>query len=362
MHPSHNQKHMQPARKLVLRSPSTARPSVSLSIIQQLVLALLTRLMPPVAAHLLDDAPIQTWFGVGGRASRFAKPATPRELANLLAIDPNLRVLGDGANLLVDDDGIDDLVVSLASPNTEFTSVEIRESMNGSALVHAGAGMHLFKLVNQTVRAGLEGLENIAGVPATLGGAIVMNAGGTYGQIADTIERVFALDRSGSKVILERSEIDFNYRHSGLNHLLITGADFRLTVGDVATLEQRKKQINTVKSASQPMSAHSAGCCFKNPTLAQDVTHQAQLLGKVGQRVSAGLLIDRAGCKGLRKNSATVSMQHANFLTIDDKHSGKARDVIELMTLVQQRVFDAFGVHLHREVVVWSRHAEHLSE
>jgi UDP-N-acetylmuramate dehydrogenase len=304
---------------------------------------------------LLRDAPIPTWFGVGGRASRLAKPRTVDELATLLAIDPNLRILGDGANLLVDDDGIDDLVVSLDSPNTSFTQATIRDD----GLVEAGAGFHLFKLMNQTVRAGLAGLEVLAGVPARLGGAIVMNAGGAYGQIADVVERVHALDRNGNRVTLERKEIDFSYRHSGLNHLIITSADLRLKPAEVSALELRKKQINDAKAASQPMNAHSAGCCFKNPTLTIDLTHRGQLLGTKGQRVSAGMLIDRAGCKGLRHGTATVSTQHANFLTIDSKATGKARDVIELMREVQRRVLDVLGVQLHREVVVWSRHTEH---
>lgn len=311
--------------------------------------------MSAALAQLLDNAPIPTWFGVGGRASRFARPASVDELATLLAVDPNLRVLGDGANLLVDDDGVDDLVVSLATPQSAFTRVTIHDSGH----VEAGTGVHLFKLMNQMVRAGLAGLEVLAGVPATLGGAIVMNAGGAYGQIADVIERVHALDRAGNRLTLERNDINFSYRHSGLNHLLITSADLRLTPADAAILEQRKKQINDAKLASQPMSANSAGCCFKNPTLEHDLTHEGRVLGVKGQRVSAGLLIDRAGCKGLRHATAMVSTRHANFLTIEDKQTGKARDVIELMREVQRRVFDAFGVHLDREVVVWSRHAEH---
>lgn len=323
--------------------------------------------MPSALSQLLDNAPIPTWFGVGGRATRLAKPTTVDELATLLAVDPDLRVLGDGANLLVDDDGIEELVVSLGGPHSSSaphspSSTFTRVVMHDNGLVEAGAGVHLFKLMNQTVRAGLAGLEVLAGVPATLGGAIVMNAGGTYGQIADVVERVHALDREGNRVSLERADIAFSYRHSGLNHLFITSAELRLTRGEVATLEHRKKQINDAKIASQPMSSNSAGCCFKNPTLTSNVAHNGQTLGVAGQRVSAGMLIDRAGCKGLRHGTASVSMQHANFLTIDSKETGKARDVIELMREVHRRVWDAFGVRLQREVVVWSRHAEHLVE
>lgn len=103
------------------------------------------------------------------------------------------------------------------------------------------------------------------------------------------------------------------------------------------------------------MSANSAGCCFKNPTLSYNVVHNSQSLGQVGQRVSAGMLIDRAGLKGLTHNTACVSEQHANFLITPDKNTGKARDIIDLMTIVEARVKDAFGVTLEREVVVWQR-------
>lgn len=295
------------------------------------------------------SAPIKTWFGIGGAASRFAKPRTTEELRTCLAIDPSMRVLGDGANLLVDDDGVDELIVSLDAPS--LAKIDVLDAASG--LVRAGAGIHIFKLMNTSIRAGLGGLEVLAGVPATLGGAIVMNAGGTFGQIADVVERVYAMDRSGRDVTLERRDIGFSYRHSGLNHLIITGADLRLPRGDVAALEARKKEINDYKVRVQPMSANSAGCCFKNPTLA----HAIEGVGEAGKRVSAGLLIDRAGLKGLRHGTARVSDVHGNFLVVDDKSTGKARDVIELMQLVTSRVHDRFGVTLEREVVVWSRNA-----
>lgn len=293
---------------------------------------------------------LPTWFGVGGGTTRFATPATITQLSALLAIDPHLKVLGDGANLLVDDAGIDDLVVRLSAPDFTHVSTNLK-----TGEVHAGAGTHLFALINRTVKEGLAGLETLAGIPATLGGAIVMNAGGAFGQIADVIERVHALDRSGNTITLGKRDIHFNYRKSGLNHLIITSADLKLTPSDPAQLAKRKQEINDYKLRTQPMSANSAGCCFKNPTLPHDLTHNGEPLGKKGQRVSAGMLIDRASLKGLTHNTAQVSEQHANFLVTPDKHSGKARDIIDLMTIVETRVKATFGVTLEREVVVWQR-------
>ncbi|HEX2839045.1 MAG TPA: UDP-N-acetylmuramate dehydrogenase [Phycisphaerales bacterium] len=289
--------------------------------------------------------PIKTWFEIGGPARRFAVARSADELRSLLAVDPALRILGDGANLLVHDDGVDDLVVSLAASSLSDFRIDAK-----TGLVTAGAGTHLFKLINETVAAGLGGLEVLAGVPATIGGAVVMNAGGAYGEIAHSVRRVFALTREGQDVVLERREIDFSYRHSGLNHLLITGVELQLTPGDPTALAARKKEINDAKKASQPLNANSAGCCFKNPTLREAIPG----IGDAGKRVSAGLLIDRAGLKGLRVGGAEVSDRHGNFIVVDKEHA-KARDVIELMEKVASGVQREFGVPIEREVVVWRR-------
>jgi UDP-N-acetylmuramate dehydrogenase len=289
--------------------------------------------------------PIKTWFEIGGCADRFALARSASELRALLAIDPALRILGDGANLLVDDEGVDDLVVSLASP--AFSAISMNTT---TGVVTAGAGTHLFKLINEAVAAGLGGLEVLAGVPATLGGAVVMNAGGAYGEIASCVRRVFALARDGREVVLERRDIAFSYRHSGLNDLIITSVELQLTPSDPAPLAARKKQINDAKAASQPLAANSAGCCFKNPTLRESIPG----IGNAGQRVPAGLLIDRAGLKGTRVGGAEVSHRHANFIVVDKQHAN-ARDVITLMDAVAAGVQRAFGVELHSEVVVWHR-------
>lgn len=294
------------------------------------------------------DAPIPTWFGVGGRADRLARPRTTDELRACLAIDPALRVLGDGANLLVDDDGVAELVVVLDAP--AFRAVERIGDRSGEAvIVRAGAGSNLPKLINETVRLGLAGLERLGGIPATVGGALVMNAGGAFGQIADAVARVHALDRNGRGVTLERPDIDFGYRRSGLESLLLTACDFALRPADTRKLRARHLEVMEYKKRTQPLADRSAGCCFKNPTLDSAI----EGIGLPGERVSAGRLIDRAGCKGLAVGSARVSDLHANFLV--PARDGRARDVILLMELVERRVFDAFGVHLEREVVVWRR-------
>ncbi len=321
---------------------------------------------------IIENAPIPTWFKIGGRAERLARPGGVEELGRVVEwvrkegeaqfgelgdgarhgvpghqeMGHGVRVLGDGANLLVDDDGVGGVVVELSAP--AFTGWQI-DAKAGTARV--GAGAKLPQLIHAAGKAGLGGLEVLGGIPATVGGAIVMNAGGVYGQIADVVSRVYAVDHAGRQVSIERGAIDFGYRHSGLNHLTLTHAELTLTPDDPEKLRKRLLEIMEYKKQSQPMKANSAGCCFKNPTLARDV----EGLGAKGQRVSAGMVIDRAGLKGLAVGGASVSPVHANFIVT--AVGAAARDVIGLMVEIARRVNDQFGVELEREVVVWSRGA-----
>lgn len=292
---------------------------------------------------------ISTWFGVGGGADAFVSAARADDLAGLLGAHPDLRVLGDGANLLVDDDGVGELVVSLAGD----TSWSIDAA---SGRVSVAAGANLPKLINACVRAGLAGLETLAGIPASVGGALVMNAGGAFGQIADVVGCVHALGRDGVPVALARDQIDFGYRHSGLGHLVLTRAELRLTPGDPELIRDRLIEIMEYKKKSQPLAANSAGCVWKNPTLTTDLRD----IGGAGTRVSAGMLVDRARLKGLCVGGASISERHANFVVTST--GATARDVIELMRETRRRVLDTFGVQLEPEIVIWRRGGDGLGE
>ena len=299
---------------------------------------------PETELKLVCDARIPTWFGIGGRADRFATPRTHEELLACVRLDPSLRILGDGANLLVHDDGVAELVVSLQSPAWEEIRIDAR-----TGRVVAGAGVSLPRLIKATLEAGLAGLEGLGGVPATIGGALVMNAGGRFGQIGDVVQSVRAIDRTGLEVTLDRREIRFDYRKSGLGELILTEAEFLLTPGDPVRIRGLHKEVMAYKAESQPLSADSAGCVFKNPTLVSDV----ESIGGKGQRVSAGMLIDRAGCKGLSVGGARVSERHGNFIVTT---SGcLAADVIELMERVSARVMGSFGVRIEPEIMIWRR-------
>lgn len=315
--------------------------------------------MPPPSSavatppEILSDQPIPTWFGIGGRARRFAKPRTIDELRACLDLDPGLRILGDGANLLVADAGVPELVVSLAEG--DFATFAIGPTdQKGYAIVRAGAGVHLFKLINACVDAGLAGLENLAGIPASVGGAAVMNAGGKYGSTGDYVSAVEVLSRPAPGApsehkTLKRNQVEFSYRFCSLTRqqCIVTHVHFRLRAADPVALKAKLAEVTAYKKFTQPLNANSAGCCFKNPTLTDHIPD----IGTPGTRVSAGMLIDRAGCKGLRVGNAAVSDQHANFIVASPGCT--AADVIELMRQVRARVDVAFGLTLEPEVVLW---------
>ena len=298
--------------------------------------------------HIEYDAPIDTWFHIGGRAKRLAMPETSEELLRCIELDDELRVLGEGANLLVDDAGVSDLVVSLQQG--DFTRTLIDET---TGIVQAGAGVALPSLISRCVRSGLGGLEKLAGIPATLGGATIMNAGGTFGELAQFVVRVYAIDRAGREHAFDRTQIDFGYRRSRLNHLIVSGVVLQLEPGDKDTIKQNREACMRYKAQSQPLGDKSAGCVFKNPTLIDPIEE----IGQAGDRVSAGMLIDRAGCKGLSVGGASVSQVHANFITT--KPDARAHHVIELIGQVRQRVLDRYGVSLDNELIIWTDREEH---
>jgi UDP-N-acetylmuramate dehydrogenase len=290
------------------------------------------------------DAPIRTWYRVGGRADRLASPETAEQLAQALEGPGPFRVLGAGANLLVADDGVDGTVVSLARGIFAHVHVEL-----DTKLVVAGAGVDLRRLITLTSKQGLAGLEVLGGIPATVGGAVRMNAGGAFGQISASVARVHTLDRAGRERVLGVEQLDFGYRHSGLEDAIITRVAFSLAPEDPAAVRDRFRSCMEYKKNTQPMGEPSAGCTYKNPLLTETLAD----IGAAGTRVSAGMLIDRAGCKGLAVGGATVSSHHANFFVTSP--GATATHLIELMERVERRVHDRFGVRLEREVVVWER-------
>jgi len=293
----------------------------------------------PLAAH--------TWFGIGGSADLLIRPRSPEALATLARRCRRdgipLRVLGSGANLLVDDEGVDGVVVKL---DTEFFQ---RVDFNAEGLVErmrvfGGASME--KLVQECARRGLAGIEPMSGIPASLGGAIRMHAGGRFGAIGDAVDAVAVLGMDGEQRVYTAAELRFGYRESNLPEGIVLWASLRVAPDDPMACRERVKEIFAYKKSTQPMSANSAGCMFRNPMMPG------------GARESAGKLIDLAGLKGARVGGAFVSQEHGNFLAFDSvarQPSGRTDDMRRLVELVQERVQASFGVELETEVVFWRR-------
>jgi len=298
--------------------------------------------------EVTPDAPIgaMTWYGIGGRADGLVRPRTVEALATLVKrcarSGAPLRILGAGANLLVADTGVDGVVIKLDAPAFR----EIKYNPSGEVdRMKAMAGADMAKTLMDAARRGLDGLTQMAGIPATIGGALRMNAGGAYGFISDNLESVTCMTRSGELVTYPRSELTFGYRESNIPDPIIISAIFNVTPDDPITVRERVKEIFAYKKSTQPLAEHSAGCAFKNPI--DPVTEQ---------RVSAGQLIDQAGLKGESIGGARISTHHANFITVQP--TATADDVLRLLDRIEKRVYETAGIELQRELVIWQRESD----
>ncbi len=300
------------------------------------------------------DVPIgqkMTWYGVGGQASVLAHPAGVAQLSALAArcyeSGLPIYVLGSGANLLVRDEGVAGMVVKLDDPS--FAQIKVE----GTKLT-AGPGVDLFKLVLECAKEGLAGLAHVAGIPASVGGAVRMNAGGAFGDIGSTVHKVHVMAENGQAYCRDRDDLVFGYRTTNIVAPYILDVEFDMDEADPQEIARRVKEIFLYKKTTQPMAENSAGCAFKNPSIVKPGhEHDDADDGPPPptERVSAGKLIDEAGLKGHRIGGAEVSQRHANFIFT---HPGAtASDVIELMDHIQQTVLDQRGIALQREVVIW---------
>lgn len=285
------------------------------------------------------DAPLGalTWYRTGGHAALLASPSNAAQLSTLVARCHEqhvpILILGAGANLLVRDEGVDAVVVRLDDPN--FKQIAIDDKAH---TITAGAGVDLFKLVPASARAGLDGLVHVAGIPATIGGAVRMNAGGAFGDIGESVKRVQVMSDAGQVYYRDRDDLEFNYRSTNIRAPFILEVEFELDVDDPEALMKRYKEVYLYKKNSQPMGDKSAGCCFKNPP------------AEVG--ATAGQLIDRSDLKGFSIGGASVSDVHANFVVAEPGKTTSA-DLLAVIEHIEQTVAQRHGVELQREVVVW---------
>ena len=287
--------------------------------------------LPAVRGRIERDAPLApyTWFRVGGPADLLFIPEDEDDLAAFLkGLDPAVPVLpiGVGSNLLVRDGGVPGVVVRLGRG---FSKVEAREGPR----IFAGAGVPDAVLAREAAKAGIAGLEFYRGVPGSVGGACVMNAGCYGSETREMLAEACAVTRAGEKVVLSNADMGFSYRRSAAAHgdLIFTGALFQGTPDEPAVITARMDEITARREASQPIREKTGGSTFKNPP---------------GD--SAWRLVDASGWRGRPFGGALFSDKHANFLI--NAGEATAADLEGLGELVRADVKAQFGVDLEWEI------------
>jgi UDP-N-acetylenolpyruvoylglucosamine reductase len=295
------------------------------------IAAELVRLVSP-ATVLRRDEPLarRTTLRVGGPADFYLEPAAEADLAAVVKFCGGngvpAFVLGRGSNLVVRDGGVRGVVISLA--HEHFSRIEV-----AGERLNCGAGAKLKNVAVEAKRHGLGGLEFLEGIPGSVGGALRMNAGAMGGATFDVLETVRFMDAAGQIFEKPARELPVEYRACPLfkTHIAL-GAVFRGVPAPRAQIEARLDDFNAKRWAAQP-AMPSAGCTFKNP-----------------DSIPAGRLIDELGLKGTRVGGAMVSPEHGNFIV--NEGNATARQILELIGIVQRRAKEMRGIELRPEVEI----------
>ena len=276
----------------------------------------------PLAKH--------TSFGIGGPADCMVFPKTREELSKLLKYAYQKKIsaifIGSGSNILVWDKGFDGIVISLKK---SFKNLTIKQ--NSQIIVEAG--VMLGTMVKQAMAAEIGGLESLIGVPGTVGGALIMNAGAFGSEISKYFEEAKTMTIEGDTKSYKKGEIEFSYRHSTFpkNEILLE-ATFQCKRGKPAEILKDRKVASDGRKSNQPLKFRSAGSIFKNPS----------------DSLAAGYLIDKTGLKGTERGGAAISEKHANFIV--NMGDATAADVLYLIKLAKKYVAKKFHINLELEV------------
>lgn len=270
-----------------------------------------------------------TTFRIGGPADYFVMPSDAEELAGILEICKEERaswfILGNGSNLLVGDKGYRGVVIQLYK---NFDGIDIEGTS-----VTAKAGAMLIRVAKEAGKAGLTGLEFASGIPGTIGGAMVMNAGAYGGEMKDVVTSVTVLTREGEMKTLTGEEMNFRYRGSVVEDqgYIVLEAVMKLAKGNVQEIQARMDELTAQRKMKQPIEYPSAGSTFKRP-----------------EGYFAGKLIMDSGLRGFQVGGAQVSEKHCGFVI--NTGGATAADVMQLIREVSDRVQEKFGVSLEPEV------------
>ena len=285
------------------------------------------------AKELLLEEPMakHTSFRIGGPADVLAQPADEAELAALLKRAAEhavpVTLIGNGSNLLVRDKGIRGLVIKLSNSFSDMKAL-------GNELTF-GSGISLAMASKKAASLSLSGLEFAVGIPGTIGGAVYMNAGAYDGEMAKVVTCVRVMDMQGKISELQASELDFAYRHTALQNSgwIVISVTVDLQPGEAESIAAKMADFSQRRISKQPLELPSAGSMFKRPP-----------------GYFAGTLIEQTGLKGYTVGGAQVSQKHAGFVV--NVGGATAKDVLQLISDVQSKVFAAHGVRLEPEVLV----------
>ena len=281
--------------------------------------------------QVLLDEPLKkhTTFRIGGPAKYFCLPRTWEQLAAVIRtcgeFEENYYIFGNGSNILVSDQGYQGVVIQLFQ---NWNGIRIE----GTRL-YADAGALLVKISHLAARKGLAGLEFASGIPGTIGGALVMNAGAYGGEMKDIVREALVLTEGGELLRLSGEQLELGYRTSSIarNHQIVLEAILELKQGDKISIEARMKELKEARPEKQPLEYPSAGSTFKRP-----------------EGYFAGKLIMDAGLRGFRVGDAQVAEKHCGFVI--NRGNATAKDVLDLVSHVQKEVKNQFGVELELEV------------
>jgi len=278
-----------------------------------------------------------TTFKIGGPADILVIPKSVDGLKEFIKIAGRLpiKIIGNGSNILVSDKGIRGIVLKLARG---LNGVEVDKNR-----IKAGSGVMVPKLLNLAANAGLSGMEFSAGIPGTIGGAVVTNMGAFGRSISNIVKEIIVIDRDGKEHSIKNEQIKFKYRRGCVlkNGEVVVGVVLSMRRARKSFVKKRIREFLNMKRITQPLSVPSAGCVFRNPK------------GKY-----AGKLIEDADCKGLRMGGAEVSRTHANYII--NLGDATCNDVRALAKKIRGKVKEKFGVTLKCEIID-SNHLNMLS-
>lgn len=283
------------------------------------------------AQNVKEHEPMKhhTTFRIGGEADIFVTPENTEQLISVLRVfqenDVPCFILGNGSNLLVGDKGIRGAVVQLFK-NLNTITVE------GDTIIAMGGAL-LSALSAKAAEHGLAGLEFASGIPGTVGGATVMNAGAYGGEMKDVLVEVEVLTKGLEVITLPASALELSYRHSIIlqNEYIVLKATMKLQLDDKTKIKARLSELGEKRREKQPLQYPSAGSTFKRP-----------------EGYFAGKLVEDAGLKGKRMGGAEVSTKHAGFVV--NVGDATAQDVLDLIGFCQEKILQEFGVRLEAEV------------